>query len=96
MLFAKTMGHPHGPRSCQTFQPLLFKMLANRNMGTGWGNLLASKRIQNDEEPQEKISRTKKPERTHLAILYDLCYMFVYSLHNLNEEEHIYGSAYHL
>ena len=90
------MGHPHGPRSCHAFQPLLFKMHANRNMGTGWGNLLATKGIQNDEEPQEKTYRTKNHERTHLAILYNLCYMFVYSLHNLNEKEHIYGSAYHL
>jgi len=78
---------PHDPRSCQAFQPLLYKMHANRNMGTGWGNPFANKRIQNDEESQEKISYTKKPERTHLAIMYNICYMFVYSLHNLNEKE---------
>jgi hypothetical protein len=78
---------PHGPRSCQAFQPLLFKMHANRNMGTGWGNPLVTKRIQKDEESQEEISHTKKPERTHLAITYSLCYMFVYSLYNVNEKE---------
>ncbi len=90
------MCHSHGPRSCQAFQPLLYKMDANRNMGTGWGNLLATKGIQNDEEPQEKNSRKKNHERTHLAIMYNICYMFVYSLHNLNKKEHIYGSAYHV
>jgi len=56
-------------------------------MGTGWGNLLVTKRIQKDEESQEKISHTKKPEWTHLAIMYNLCYMFVYSLYNVNEKE---------
>ena len=81
------MGHPHGPRSCQAFQPLLFKMHANRNMGTSWGNPFANKRIQKDEESLEKISHTKKTELTHLAIMYSLCYMFVYGLYNLNEKE---------
>jgi len=91
MRWVKALGHPADPGGGQAFSLLLYKMRADRQVGKKQAVKFLFDTILFAVccFPGE-ISHG---ESAHLPDSYNVCYMFVYSLNTLNEEDKKYGSA---
>ena len=78
------MFHPDDPYHGQVFQLLLFRCMLLETwvrsrlfIFSTWAAFLAV----------SSLAKDKKHERAHLAILYNVCYIFVYTLYKIDEKE---------
>ena len=83
--FVKSMGILTTLAIVKLFHLLLYKMRADRNVGKKQAVISSFETIPRLLYPS--FLQIPKDEYTHLAISYNVCYMFVYSLYDLDGKE---------